>query len=352
MDIPSRMIAVTKPERAPGVVIQEMPTPTIGPDDVLVKVEAVSLCGTDVHIYNWDAWASGRMHPPLIIGHEFAGTIVDVGSHVSRVHPGQFVSAESHIVCGRCLQCRMGQYHTCQRVKILGVDTNGCFADYVAIPEHNVWVNDPNLPSHLASVQEPLGNAVFATLIEPVTAGSVAIFGCGPTGLCAAAVAKAAGAGLVVAVDVNPYRLDLAERMGAYVTLNPKEHDVAAELIRLTEGNGVDVVLEMSGSPVAIQTGLRAIRMGGRFTSFGIPAQPVEIDFSELIFKGVRMLGVSGRRMFETWYQTASLLKTERLNLAPLVTHRMKLTEFDEAMDIMRSGMSGKVVLTLDGAEG
>jgi len=345
------MIAVTKPEPAPGVVIQEVPVPVIGPDDVLVKVSAVSLCGTDVHIYNWDAWASGRMHPPLTIGHEFAGTIIDVGEHVSRVRPGQFVSAESHIVCGKCLQCRMGQYHTCQNVKILGVDTDGCFADYVSIPENNVWVNDVGLPPHLASVQEPLGNAVFATLIEPVTAGSVAIFGCGPTGLCAAAVAKAAGAGLVVAIDVNPYRLDLAERMGAYVTLNPKEDDVVDELRRRTDGNGVDVVLEMSGNPSAIQTGLQALRMGGRFTSFGIPSESVPIDFSELIFKGIRMLGVSGRRMFETWYQTAALLKTERLNLAPLVTHRMPMSDFDDAMNIMRSGMSGKIVLTPDGVK-
>lgn len=349
MNLPSAMMAVTKQEPTPGVVIRDVPIPVMGPDDVLVKVQAVSLCGTDVHIYNWDAWASGRMHPPLTIGHEFAGTIVEVGSNTSRVKPGDFVSAESHIICGKCLQCRMGQYHTCQNVKILGVDTDGCFADYAVVPENNVWVNEPTMPPHLASVQEPLGNAVFATLVEPVTAASVAIFGCGPTGLCAAAVAKAAGAGLVVAIDVNPYRLDLAERMGAYVTLNPMEDDIIEELKRRTDGNGVDVVLEMSGSPAAIQTGLKSLRMGGRFTSFGIPSVPVDIDFSEIIFKGIRVLGVSGRRMFETWYQTAALLKTERLNLAPLVTHRMMLSDFDNAMQIMRSGMSGKIVLTPDG---
>lgn len=344
-DLPATMMAVTKPERAPGVLIKEVPVPECGPDDVLVKILAASICGTDVHIYNWDAWASGRMHPPLTIGHELAGTIVKVGSNVSRVKPGDFISAESHVVCGKCLQCRLGQYHTCQNVKILGVDTDGCFADYAIVPENNAWVNDVGLPAHLASAQEPLGNAVYATLIEPVTAASVAIFGCGPTGLCAAAVAKAAGAGLVVAIDVNPYRLDLAERMGAYLTLNPKEDDVVAELKRRTDGNGVDVVVEMSGNPTAIQQGIDSLRLGGRFTAFGIPSQPVPIDFSEVIFKGIRMLGVSGRRMFETWYQTAALLRTERLNLAPLVTHRLPMSDFDKAMDIMKSGLSGKIVV-------
>lgn len=340
------MMAVTKPRPEPGVEIREVPVPKCGPDDVLVKILAASICGTDLHIFNWDAWASGRMHPPLTIGHELAGTIVEVGSNVSRVKPGDFISAESHVVCGKCLQCRLGQYHTCQNVKILGVDTDGCFAEYAIVPENNAWMNDAALPPYLASAQEPLGNAVYATLIEPVTAASVAIFGCGPTGLCAAAVAKAAGAGLVVAVDVNPYRLDLAERMGAYVTLNPKEDDVVAELKRRTDGNGVDVVVEMSGNPGAIQQGLDSIRLGGRFTAFGIPSLPVEIDFSEVIFKGIRLLGVSGRRMFETWYQTAALLRTERLNLAPLVTHRLPMSEFEKAMDIMKSGLSGKIVVT------
>lgn len=344
--LPRSMKAVMKPAREPGVVLKEIDLPEMGPDDVLVKILAASVCGTDVHIYNWDAWASGRMHPPLVIGHELSGIIEKVGRNVSRVKPGDYISAESHIVCGKCLQCRLGQYHTCQNVRILGVDTDGCFADYAVIPENNAWVNDPTLAPYLASAQEPLGNAVYATLIEPVTALSVAIFGCGPTGLCAAAVAKAAGANLVVAIDVNPYRLDLAARMGAYVTLNPKEDDVVAELKHRTDGNGVDVVLEMSGSPMAINQGLASLRMGGRFTAFGLPSDPVTIDVAEqIIFKGARFLGVSGRRMFETWYQTAALLKTERLNLSPLVTHRFPMTEFDKAMEIMRSGNSGKVVL-------
>ncbi|HEY3269059.1 MAG TPA: L-threonine 3-dehydrogenase [Armatimonadota bacterium] len=346
MQLPTTMKAVTKPTAAPGVALKEVPVPKPGPDDVLVKILAASVCGTDVHIYNWDAWASGRMHPPLTIGHELAGTIVEVGANVTRVKPGDFISAESHVICGKCLQCRLGQYHACQNVKILGVDTDGCFAEYAVVPENNAWVNDASLPPYLASAQEPLGNAVYATLIEPVTAASVAIFGCGPTGLCAAAVAKAAGAGLVVAIDVNPYRLDLAERMGAYLTLNPKEDDVVDELHRRTDGNGVDVVVEMSGSPMAIQQGLKSVRMGGRFTAFGIPSVPVEIDMSQVIFNGIRLLGVSGRRMFETWYQTAALLKTERLNLAPLVTHRMAMDDFDLAMKIMKSGESGKIVLT------
>ncbi|HEY3414582.1 MAG TPA: L-threonine 3-dehydrogenase [Armatimonadota bacterium] len=345
-DLPTTMMAVTKPTPAPGVVIKEVPVPKCGPDDVLVKIQAASICGTDVHIYNWDAWASGRMHPPLTIGHELAGVIVKVGSNVSRVKPGDFVSAESHVICGKCLQCRLGQYHTCQNVKILGVDTDGCFAEYAVVPENNVWVNDVGLPAHLASAQEPLGNAVYATLIEPVTAASVAIFGCGPVGLCAAAVAKAAGASLVVAVDINPYRLDLAARMGAYATLNPNEIDVVAELKRRTNGNGVDVVLEMSGHPTCVQQGLDSLRLGGRFTAFGIPAKPVTVDFNEIIFKGIRLLGVSGRRMFETWYQTAALLKTERLNLSPLVTHRLPMSDFDKAMDIMKSGLSGKIVVS------
>lgn len=345
-ELPLSMKAITKPGPGPGVEMREVPVPEVGPNDVLVKIQAASVCGTDVHIYTWDAWASARLRPPLIIGHEFAGVVVRVGKDVTRVKPGDYISAESHVVCGKCLQCRLGQYHTCQNVRILGVDTDGCFAEYAIVPENNAWHNDPSLPVHLASAQEPLGNAVYATLIEPVTASSVAIFGCGPTGLCAAAVAKAAGAGLVVAIDVNPYRLDLAERMGAYLTLNPREDDVVAELRRRTDGNGVDVVVEMSGNPQAIRQGLDSLRMGGRFTAFGIPSEPVEVDFSEVIFKGIRMLGVSGRRMFETWYQTAALLKTERLNLVPLVTHRFPMDEFDKAMEVMKSGQSGKVVLT------
>ena len=344
--MPETMQAVVKPAARPGVEIREVPLPAFGPTDVLVKVEAASVCGTDLHIYNWDPWAQGRIKPPLIPGHEFSGVVAATGSKVTAVKEGDFVSAEMHVACGKCLLYRTGQAHICQYVKIIGVDADGAFAEYVTIPESNIWELDPSLPREYASILDPLGNAVHTVLAGEIAAKTVAIVGCGPIGLFAIAVARACGAAAVYALEVNQHRRQLAEAMHADFVLDPTKDDVLQFVQERTAGLGVDVVLEMSGHADAMRLGFQILRPGGRVSLLGIPARPVELDFArDIIFKGAVVQGINGRKMYETWYQMEALLRTGKLDLSPVITHRLAMKDFPQGMELLKSGEASKILL-------
>jgi threonine 3-dehydrogenase len=342
------MRAIRKVERGPGLTLDEVPVPVPGADEVLVEVEAASVCGTDLHIHQWDEWSQHRIMPPLTLGHEFAGTVVEVGKDVRHVKPGDYVSAESHITCGMCFHCRTGQAHMCEHTRILGVDRNGAFAEFVAVPEAVIWKNDrAKLPPEIATLQEPFGNAVFATSAQDLAGRSVAVLGCGPIGLFTIGIAKASGAAGVLAADRTPFRLGLANRMGARDVVNvAEEKDVPAWFREQNEGYGLDVVFEMSGSPRAITDAFRIVRNGGRVVLFGIPSRPVEIDVAEaLIFKNLSVLALNGRKIFETWYKTRWMLESGVVDLRPLVTHRYPLEKMDTALEQLQAGEACKIVL-------
>ena len=343
------MQAIVKTHSGPGAQICEVPEAAIArPDQIKVRVQATSICGTDYHIYIWDRWSANRVKPPRIMGHEFAGEVVEIGAQVESLRVGDYVSGESHWVCGHCQQCLMNERHVCANTRILGVDVDGCFAPYVVVPAASAWKNDRSVPPEFACIQDPLGNAVHATLSGEVIGRSVAVLGCGPIGIFAIAVAKAAGAATVYATDTRPYRLDLANRLGADVTVNVLEADAEALILDQTRGQGVDVVLEMSGAPSAIRQAMRICRRGGRVSLMGIPAQPVELDMAEdMIFKGLTVHCIVGRRLYETWDTMRSLLASGRLNIAPAITHRLPFAEFEHGMDLMRDGMCGKVVFLM-----
>ena len=342
------MHAVRKLAPGPGLVLTDQPDPRPGPHDVIVRVKATSICGTDAHIYNWDPWAESRIHLPLTVGHELCGEVVEVGPSVSLVNVGDYVAAESHLTCGRCFQCRTGQAHVCRNYRILGVDLDGSYAEYVTLPEGVLWKTAPDIPPHLACIQEPLGNAVDAALAEDVTGQTLLITGCGPTGLFAAAVARTAGAATIIASDVSDYRLSLAKQLGVDHTLNVKADTpeaIASAIRDITQGEGVDASLEMSGDPTALHQAFRAVKNGGRVTLFGIPKGPICFDLpNEIIFKGIRVYGVTGRRLFETWYRIAGLFKAG-LDVRPVITHTFPLAEFEQGFALLNSGRCGKVVL-------
>ncbi len=346
-----KMLAVRKTERGKGTVIDEVPIPDIGQDEVLVAVEAASICGTDLHIWKWDDWSAQRINPPITIGHEFAGTVVAIGKSVQHVKEGDYVSAESHVTCGMCYQCRTGQAHMCPLTRILGIDRDGAFADYVAVPEKVIWQNDRDkMPPEIATLQEPFGNSVFATLAHDLTGQSVGILGCGPIGLFSIGIAKASGASLVLAADLNDYRLKLAKAMGADKVCNLDKDvlkgDLAQWLINANEGYGLDIVLEMSGAPSAIDAAFQGVRNGGRVTLFGIPPSPVRIDVAEsMIFKNLTVLALNGRRIFDTWYRTRWLLESGVVNLTPLITHDMSMENIDEAFELLAQGNACKIVV-------
>lgn len=344
------MFAVVKPEAAPGVEIREVSVPAFGRQDVLVRVKVASICGTDLHIHNWDQWAQHRVRPPLIPGHEFCGEVAAVGDEVTTVKQGDLVSAEMHIACGKCLQCRTGEAHICQHVKILGVDANGAFAEFVAVPETNIWKIDPGIPPEYASLFDPLGNAVHTVLSGEIAARTVAITGCGPIGLFSIAVAKACGASQVFTIEVNEYRRRIAQRMKADLVLNPAQDDVRSIVLEHTNGTGVDVLLEMAGHPDAIRLGFSILRRGGRASLLGIPSKPVELNLTEdIIFKGITVLGINGRRMYQTWYQMQALLKAGKLDLHPVITDRIALRDFSKAIERMSRGESSKILVYPEG---
>jgi threonine 3-dehydrogenase len=342
-----RALVKTKPE--PGLTLQEVPDPRPGEGEVLIRVQATSLCGTDAHIYRWDDWAQQRIHPPLIIGHELCGDVVELGHGVTSVGVGDYVAAESHLTCGVCFQCRTGQAHVCKNYRILGVDVDGAYAEYVVLPERVLWITSREIPPELACVQEPLGNAVYAALVENLAGRSVLISGCGPTGLFAAGVARTSGASVIIATDVSSYRLGLAKQMGVDHALDAKADspETLATAIRdITNGEGIDAALEMSGDPTALHLAFRAVKNGGRVSLFGIPKGQVSFDLpNEIIFKGIRVYGVTGRRLFDTWYRVAGLFKAG-LDIRLVVTHRFPMADFAKGFDLIQAGQCGKVVLT------
>ncbi|RFU61663.1 L-threonine 3-dehydrogenase [Peribacillus glennii] len=340
------MKALVKHRRGIGAEIQYVGIPKFNDEEVLIKVKASSICGTDVHIYTWDEWSKRRVNPPYVFGHEFSGEVVEVGSKVKSVNPGDYVSAETHIACGRCPQCLSGKYHICKYTKIIGVDTQGCFAEYVVLPEGNVWKNSKEMPYDVASLQEPMGNAVHTVLAGDVAGRKVAVIGCGPIGIMAVCVARAAGASEVYAFDLNDYRLALAKQMGAAIVVNSAKQDPVKAVHQLTEGNGVDVVCEMSGNPIAINQGFKMVTNGGRVSILSLPSKPVEINITEdIVFKGITAQGITGREMFKTWQQVSGLLSSGQVDLTPIISHHFPLDEYEKGFDLMIKGECGKVIL-------
>ncbi len=341
-----KAIAKTRPE--PGVEIIDAPEPQVGPGQVKIRLEAASVCGTDLHIYNWDGWSSSRILPPRIIGHEFCGTIVEVGEGVNDRKVGDFVSSESHIVCGHCRQCVSGQGHVCVNTRILGVDVDGGFAEFAVIPEANARLTDRSIPKEIAAFQDALGNAVHTVMAGPVKDQTILITGMGPIGLFAVSICKALGAAKVIVTEVSPYRIDLAKQVGADVILSPKDGDLAS-LIEAACPGGVDGTLEMSGHPSQLELAVTSTRPGGRISLLGVYAESRQaIDINSVIFKGIDMQGIVGRRLWQTWDQMAELLGSGKLNLAPVITHKMHYTEFQKAMELMKAGQAGKVVFTFE----
>lgn len=345
------MKALSKTAPRAGFVLSDVPVPTIGPTEVLIRVEKAGVCGTDLHIYEWDTWAQHRVVPPIVVGHEFMGRVEAIGTAVRSLKPGDRVSAEGHIADLTCVLCRTGQAHICEHVEIIGVDRDGAFAQYIAMPEYNVWKLDPAIPDEFAAVFDPLGNAVHTVMAAGVSTKSVVITGVGSIGLMAIPVARAAGAASVYAIDVNPAKLELAKRLGADETFDARTPGLVDEIKARTNGDGVEVLLEMSGSGSAIDMGLQMVRNGGTAALLGIPSDDVRINLAErIIFKGLTVLGINGRKMFETWYQTQALVKSGRIDLRPIITHVLPFERYEHAFELMRNGQAAKIVLDITGA--
>ena len=344
------MKALRKMKAARGLSMETAPVPAIGPTDVLVRVKATSICGTDLHIYGWDRWSQGRIKPPVTLGHEFCGTVERVGEEVSAVKAGDFVSAEMHVNCGHCHQCRLGEAHICQNLRIIGIDQDGAFAEFVKIPASNIWKLDAAIPEHYGAILDPLGNAVHTVFAGPIAGQTVLVTGCGPIGLMAIAVAKACGSSTVYTTETNEHRRAMAKKMGADVVINPATEDAVARILGETNRTGVDVLLEMSGNPAAIQQGFKSLRAGGRASLLGIPTENVPLDLvNDVIFKGATVQGIYGRRMYGTWVQMTALLKAGRLNLEPLFGERTTLDKFETAFSLLQGGLAGKILLYPNG---
>jgi threonine 3-dehydrogenase len=339
-----RVKALVKAERAPGLRLEDIPEPSIGINDVLIHVSHTGICGTDLHIYDWDTWAQSTIPVPMAIGHEFAGEIVAAGSNVTDFHPGEIVSGEGHVVCGRCRNCLAGRRHLCAHTLGVGVNRPGAFAEYIALPMTNIWRHDPAIKREIAAIFDPFGNAVHTALSFPVLGEDVLITGAGPIGLMAIPVVKHAGARFVVITDLNPYRLDLARRMGADLAVDPREVTLGEMQKQLGMHEGFDVALEMSGSPAALREIIANMSHGGKIAMLGIPAKEVAIDWREVIFNGLTIKGIYGREMYETWYKMTVMLQSG-LDITPVITHRYCYKEFEKGFEAMRSGNSGKVIL-------
>jgi threonine 3-dehydrogenase len=342
-----KMKAVAKTKPAPGAEIVDIDIPTPGPDAVLVKVLATSICGTDLHIFQWNEWAQSRIKRiPQVMGHELCGEIVELGTNVKNLKKGDVISAETHIACGHCYLCHTGNAHICLNGSIFGVDIDGVFAEYAVVPASNAWVLDNKIPKDHASVMEPLGNAVHTVLAGEITGNIVLVTGCGPIGLMSIAVARICGATQIFATELNNFRIDLAQKVGADIVLNPEQDRVVENILKHTNGLGVDVVLEMSGNPSAIREAFKALRPGGRYSILGIPDKPMEIDLGkDIVFKYATVQGINGRLMFSTWHKTSRFLSSGRLDLDPIITHRFPLIEFEKGMELMGSGNCGKILL-------
>jgi threonine 3-dehydrogenase len=339
------MKALVKAKAEPGLWLQEVPEPAVGINDVLIKVHKTGICGTDLHIWNWDAWAQKTIPVPMVVGHEFVGEVAAVGSNVSDFHPGEIVSAEGHVVCGRCRNCLAGRRHLCKDTSGIGVNRAGAFAQFISVPMTNVWHHSEGVDEDVAAIFDPFGNAVHTALAFEVLGEDVLVTGAGPIGIMAVAVAKHAGARHVVITDVNDYRLDLARRMGASVAINVKSDPSLAEVQRqLRMREGFDVGLEMSGNPSAFRSMIDNMCHGGKIAMLGIPSEPMPIDWNKVIFNMLTIHGIYGREMYETWYQMTVMLETG-LDIKPVITHRFGADEFSKGFEIMGSGQCGKVVL-------
>ncbi len=338
------MKALVKKNREPGLWLEDVPVPEYGINDVLIKVHKASICGTDVHIWDWDTWARKTIPVPMVIGHEFVGTVAAVGSNVHDLEIGDVVSGEGHIVCGRCRNCLAGRRHLCHATQGVGVNRPGAFAEYLCIPVTNVWHADPKIPMDILCIFDPFGNATHSALAFKVLGEDVLITGAGPIGIMATAIVRHAGARYIVTTDLNPYRLELAKRMGATVALDVREGGVAETQIELGMKEGFDVGLEMSGSGEAFREMLANMCHGGRIALLGIPTRELAIDWNTVIFNGLTIKGVYGREMYETWYLMQSMIQTG-LDISSVITHRFHYTEFEEAFKVMRSGDSGKVIM-------
>jgi threonine 3-dehydrogenase len=338
------MRALAKVRPGPGLELVEVDVPTPGEGQVLLRTAAASICGTDHHLFTWDEWAAENLVPPRILGHELAGTVVSTGAGVTRVKEGDLVGVESHLVDWTCATCRRGDPHLCQNLRVIGVHADGGFAEHVVIPETNA-IESNGLDPAVVALQEPMGNAVHAAFAEPIEGRSVLVTGCGPIGLCAVGIARAAGATVVIATDTEPYRLELARTMGADLALDGADPATDERILAATNGDGIEVVLEMSGAPPALEQGLRVVARGGRISLLGIFGEPPTVDLSErVIMQGLRLYGIYGRRIYDTWERTQALLRGG-LDVTPIITHRLPLDEWEQAFDLIASRHAGKVVL-------
>ncbi|MFS8100451.1 L-threonine 3-dehydrogenase [Lentzea alba] len=343
------MKALVKVAAGPGLELTDVPDPTPGPTDVVVKVLRTGICGTDLHIDSWDDWAAANIKAPLTLGHEFVGEVVETGASVTGVKPGDLVSGEGHLVCGTCRNCKAGRRHLCANTKGLGVHSNGAFAQYVVLPEQNAWVHRTPVDLDVAAIFDPFGNAVHTALSFPVIGEDVIITGAGPIGIMAAAVAKHAGARNVVITDVSEHRLDLARKVGVDLAVNVAEKTIEQAQQELGMAEGFDVGMEMSGKPSALQSMIANMAHGGRIAMLGLPAEEFPVDWSSVVLKMLHIKGIYGREMFETWYSMTVLLQ-RGLDLAPVITHRYDYTQHAEAFATAREGKCGKVILDWTGA--
>ena len=347
--IKEKMLAVWKTKQEQGLEIKDAEIPKIKDDEVLIKVKATSICGTDRHIYKWDAWAQNRIakRVPYVFGHEVAGEIVEKGKYAQGLEIGDHVSAETHISCGYCFQCKTGNEHICENVKILGVDTNGTFAEYFALPYRNAWKNDKSFPHWVTTAQEPLGNAVHTVFDGEIAGKTVSVFGSGPIGVCAVGLCKAAGAEKIIVIDPHDFRLKFAKDFGADVLLKARDSNVniQKEILAATNGKGADVFLEMSGNSNAITDGIATLRAGGRASILGVFSGPSQININDIVFKNIKLTGINGRRMFDTWYKAAAFLRSGKIKLDKLVTHKFKLSEIEKGFEVLEKGNGMKIVL-------
>jgi threonine 3-dehydrogenase len=338
------MKALVKSKREPGLWLEDVPEPAIGINDVLIRVRRVGICGTDLHIYNWDEWAQRTIPVPMVIGHEFVGEIVETGSNVSDFHPGNIVTGEGHVVCGRCRNCLAGRRHLCAHTMGVGVKRSGAFADYIAVPMTNIWRHKDNIDLDIAAIYDPFGNAVHTALSFPVLAEDVLITGAGPIGIMAAEVVRHAGARYVVITDVNPYRLELARKIGVTRAVNTSETPLGQVQKELGMQEGFDVGLEMSGHPSAFREMLANMSHGAKIAMLGIPSKEMAIDWTVVVFNMLTIKGIYGREMYETWYKMAVMLESG-VDIRPVITHRFHYQDFEQAFATVRSGSSGKVIM-------
>jgi len=341
------MKALMKTDRAPGAELVDIDVPVIGPEDVLLRVKVAAICGTDVHIYRWTKYAQDRVKPPMVFGHEVCGEIVSVGSQVTNLKPAELVAVETHIPCGECYQCQTGAQHICEKMAIIGVHTDGAFAEYARIPAVCCWRLHKDTPAELGAILEPLGVAVHGALLGEVNNRSVAVFGCGPIGLFCVGAVAAWGAAKLFALEINPTRLAMARQFAPQATLlNPTEEDVVNVIREATGGRGVDVSIEMSGSTQAAKMAFQVLRRGGRVILVGLPSAPVELDLPEdVIYREAKVLGSTGRLMWQTWWDMQNLLESGKFDPMPVITHRFPLADFGRALELAETGEAGKILL-------